>query len=223
MRILFPILILVAAAPPLSAQHAHHRDTLPGRSDVCRVAAEVIEMGDSRDFRRVSGYGPERREAWAYSMIRRCGIQGGAVIASEMLRRQHSRDLAQLQRVTAVTQELRDGRIFSAARAIARDPAASEPARVFALRTLGWALDPARVMSYGGLSGTTPGARCSEGTLISLEIRPGEPLPAGYAGQVKSLARTLADSAGMPQTVRRAAACVDLIAPAARHDLAPRR
>jgi hypothetical protein len=115
----------------------------------------------------------------------------------------HSRDTLQLELITAPTRALLDGNLFQNALRIAADADASSEARVFAIRTLVWTLEPRLSLRFGGLVTT----RCSEGASLHLDTWEGTPLPGNRHKQVEELSRRLLEVRTTPVQVRRAAGC----------------
>jgi hypothetical protein len=106
--------------------------------------------------------------------------------------------------ITAPTRELLDASLFQNALRIAADADASPEARVFAIRTLMWALEPRLSVQFGGLITS----RCSPGATLHLDTWEGTPLPANRHEQVEALTRRLLDVQTTPDQVRHAAVCV---------------
>lgn len=171
---------------------------------LCAIALEIVRTGDSRAYTRaVTGYPDEYKQAWAYSRIRTCGAAGAAALATRIQAEGSSRDLARLEMITAPTRELRDGSLFEAAVRLARDGGASSEARVFAFRTLMWALEPRLTLEYGGLITD----RCVGGYTLHLDTWDGTPLPENRRSRIREVAERTFSLQATPAAVRKAAAC----------------
>ncbi|HEX8393736.1 MAG TPA: hypothetical protein VF665_15455 [Longimicrobium sp.] len=154
---------------------------------------------------------PAGRAEWAAVTVESCrGV--GDDLARAISAARASTDTALLDRLTFVTAWLRDGRVFTTALEIARDPAASAEARIFAIRTLIWTLNPGTGLNYASL--ITPADRalppCTTGDGPSLErhVNVGAPLPSGWVDQASSTASRLVQAASEPAIVRQAAHCL---------------
>jgi hypothetical protein len=162
----------------------------------CRAAVEGVREG-----RRVEG------DPTAYFVLRSCGPDAAGAIADALLNLRTSADSALLRQLTLPVSDLRDARIFRASMQVARDPAASDAARSFALRNLAW-----YVQAYADLESFNPwqglGVGCM-GVAFGREPIEHRPLPADYRDRIRALALGLfRDRENAPSAVRNAAYCV---------------
>lgn len=189
---------------PLGAQVTPRND--PEAIRRCDIAIEIVRTGDSPDFARTLTRYPERDKLpWAFSHIRSCGARGAAVLAAQMGAKKAVRDTAELRVLTDPTRNLLDGNIFQAAARIADDAAASQEARVFALRTLVWSLEPRLDLRFDGL--VSGNGRCILGAALHISTWEGSPLPGNRRKRVEEVARRLSTSTAASVPVRNAAAC----------------
>src|ERR1044071_7803060 len=133
------LLLLVASASCALAQA--DPDSVKRRND-CRLAGQVLSTGH-----------PATHYEWALEKAWHCP-DAAAGIASRLRASAASRDTAVLEALTRPTQRLRDGQIFAIALAIVGHNAASLEARVYAARTLLYALRPDSGIEHNG--GTNP-------------------------------------------------------------------
>jgi len=188
----------VAATLATGLQAQASPDSIKRRND-CRLAEQVIRTGH-----------PAPRLLWASQVLRTC-TSAGPSIADAMTTNRLSTDTAFLNAATYPTIQLRDGEVYRAALAVAGDKTASIPARVLALRTLVWTLEPGGSVSYAELSDELPEGRrrrCNSlGAHLHLQITRGAPIPNDYAEAIHRLARGLENDPTEPRQIQRAAVC----------------
>ena len=195
------LLLLMASASCALAQA--DPDSVKRRND-CRLAGQVLSTGQ-----------PATHYDWALEKAWHCP-DAAAGIASLLRASTASRDAAALEALTRPTQRLRDGQIFSVAIAIVGNKAASQEARVYAARTLLYALRPDSGIEYDALidrnqqcygGGPGPHQSYTNGTT---------PLPGDYAQQVRSMGeRIMRDASETPQ-LRHVGMCLYLAREAVR-------
>jgi hypothetical protein len=196
-RYLFIAGLMLAAVPSLAAQQA-------SEAQRCAIAIEIVRTGDSRHFtREATGYPDEYKMRWAYSWIRGCGARGGAALARRLSLSANSRDTAWLRLISNPSRTLMDGAVFQAAARLATNPAATEESRVFALRTLMWAIEPRLSISYGSITTW----RCTTGVTFHSDTLEGAPLPGNRRQQVAAVATRILESGQVPDPVGAAARC----------------
>jgi hypothetical protein len=202
-----PISYLLLTATALQTQPAvGESGRTAGRQPLtrCDIAIEIVTTGDSRAYSKARvGYPEEYKQRWAYSHIRPCGARGAAALASRISATRHSRDTLHLELITAPTRELLDAALFQNALRIVADAGASPEARVFAIRTLMWALQPKLSLRFGGLAT----GRCIAGFTLHLDTWDGTPLPGNRHEQVEALSRRILEVQTTPNQVRHAVVC----------------
>ncbi len=189
--------LMLGAVPSLAAQQA-------SEDQRCAIAIEIVRTGDSRHFtREATGYPDEYKMRWGYSWIRGCGARGWAALAHRLSLSANSRDTAWLHLISFPSRTLMDGAVFQAAARLATNQAASAESRVFALRTLMWAMEPRLSISYGSITTRD----CTTGVSLHGETREGTPLPGNRRQQVTAVATRILESGQAPDPVRAAARC----------------
>jgi hypothetical protein len=196
------IALLAACAPPAVLAQADP-DSVHHQND-CRFAAQVVATGQ-----------PAARREWALSIIETCRA-GGAALAQAIRTSRSSTDVGYLDTLTRPAIRLRDGDVFAASMEIAGDPSASTPARVFAIRTLMWAMFPGGGIAYEDLADMVQGRQRScfgHGPSTHTDVVQGTPLPGDYVARAKALANRLNADGSEARAVRRAAVCLTLLEP----------
>ena len=112
--------VLLAAPTDIRAQAATSQPGDMQRRNDCRLAAQVLRMGE-----------PHPRRAWALGVIRNCAEEGPAVVAG--LWADPALDSAEVERLVPASRVLRDGRLAAAVLAAARSPARPEVVRLWAM------------------------------------------------------------------------------------------
>lgn len=182
--------IASAQAEPDSVKHRNN----------CRLAEQVIATGH-----------PAPHDQWALDLIGGCP-EGGEALANALRLASQSTDTAYLDRLTRPTLFLRDGNIFAAALTIASERSATETARVFALRSLIYAMRPTAGIDYGVLATDQP-TFCVGSASPHRSFTQGAPLPHDYAEQIHTLAwRIVRDTSESP-ILRHAAQCAAMATP----------
>ena len=194
----FAYLAILALSPSLLSAQADI-DAIRRRND-CRLAIQIVSRGT-----------PDAHRDWALMKIAACGREGAAALAPVLLSLRTTRDTAVLNRYFAPTRLLRDRRIFEAATRMATDPGAATEARVFAIRTLVWALNPGYFLHYGDLAGGARRRNCTGSFGTHVDLSKGEPLPADYAQEVRRVGIALNADPSVPAEVRSAAVCARLL------------
>lgn len=187
--------LLVAFLPGCALAQANP-DSIKHRNN-CRLAAQVLE----------TGY-PSPRYEWALEQAWRCP-EAAPGLAAEMKRWRTTRDTTLLNALTQPTIELRDGRIFETAMEIAGDEQATTEARIFAIRTLIYAMRPGGGISYRNLA--ERGEYCygfnpSQHQIITR----GTALTGDYVQRVNALGLRLAGDSSEPDAIRHAGMCAGL-------------
>jgi hypothetical protein len=199
----FACLSVLAGCAPRAVLAQANPDSVHHGND-CRLAAQVISTGH-----------PAHRAEWALAKIQNCR-DGGHTLAQAISARRSSSDVEALDAVTRPAIRLRDGEVFSASLEIAGDRGASPQARVFAIRTLMWAMFPGGGIEYSDLADLVQGRQRScfgHGPSTETEITQGTPLPRDYVDRAKALARRLNEDETEVHSVRRAAVCLALVQP----------
>jgi hypothetical protein len=199
--------VALAALLPARCLGQANPDSVKHRND-CRLATQVLTTGH-----------PAAKYQWALDKSWTCP-EAAPAIAQRLESHATSRDTAALNALTAPTMYLRDGRIFAVALRIAGSKAASPEARVFAVRTLIYALRPDGQITYAAL--ITPDAFCyGGGPSFHQKFTQGSPLPSDYVQQVNAVGQRLMRDSSEPAVIRRVGRCAamarELILPANRH------
>jgi hypothetical protein len=198
MRVL-RVLVLCAACVAPATLHAQETPHEIRRRNDCRLAEQVIRTGHPA---------PHLRRA--YERARYCPNIGRAV-AEAMNRSRTSNDTALLNAITSPMMNLRDGRVYETAMAVARDRSASVPARVFAIRALVWLLRPGVVIEYADLTDEPgdpePRACIRSGTPLHLRLSRGEPIPENYVEAIHRFGSDTQADPSEPRAIKRAAVC----------------
>jgi hypothetical protein len=197
--------LLVSAGVPVGLQAQSEQSDSVDLRNRCRLAVQTIATTH-----------PAPHSGWAVQFIQNCP-EGGRVLANAFREARSSRDTALLDAITRPAIRLRDGGLFSAALEIAGDRGASPEARVYAIRTLMWAMYPGGAIHYADLADVIPNHQRScfgAGPSTHTVVTPGETaMPADYVTQAKTLARRINADAAEPHRVRRAAVCLMLVQP----------
>jgi hypothetical protein len=181
---------------PRSAKAQAEPDSVKHRNN-CRLAAQILATGE-----------PAIHTQWALDQSWRCPETAEAL--SQRLRAAAgSRDTAALNAITAPAIELRDGRLFEAALAVASDQGATVEARIFAIRTLIHSMRPGGLITYDGLA-DREGDCYGGGPSVHQQITAGSPLPSDYVERVHTLGRQLMSNTAAPPSIRHAGMCAAL-------------
>jgi hypothetical protein len=197
------LLLAVALLVPIMGRAQANPDSVHQRND-CRLAVQVLTTGR-----------PAVKTGWAIRQMRMCPSTA-ADLAEGLRAARTSQDTGALNRLTAPTDWLRDGNIFSAAVEVLRDRSASPQARVYATRVLMWAFVPGEEIRYGHLvdvDGDGDWTCGGMGPSLHGELVRGTPLPAGWEAAAQALGRTLALSPDEHVLVRQAATCLAVAIP----------
>jgi hypothetical protein len=174
----------------------------------CDSAAQVLRTGN-----------PPSRSEWATAFIHSCGadaIANANVAALNRLRL--TPDSGELEQVWNQLQDFRDARVYRVAVEIARDPQATETARIDALL---WLLRLRAPSNFATKSDVTGGFD-SGGNVVGGCGRfshlagpspyiDGQPLPAGFAAEITALGGSISSDASQPLNVRTAARCAQTL------------
>lgn len=186
---------LLAGEParPLSAQ--------PPTEQACEAAKSVLAAGER------SG-----RLTWAATAIPRCRTQGGQALAAALQAHARSRNVPLLDTLTRAAAQLRDAGLYQAAYEVAGSSGATAEARVFAIRTLLYTLNPFLRFTHAELSGVGAERNCGGHSAAVHDLRhwTGSPLPRGYDDRIRELGRRLAQDPATPPAVKGAAFCASL-------------
>jgi hypothetical protein len=196
-------MLAVSVLVPLSAQAQANPDSVKHRNE-CRLAVQVLTTGR-----------PAVKTGWAVRQMRTCP-ETAEELAQGLRAARTSRDTSQLNLLTAPTDWLRDGRIFSAAAEVLQDRTAAPTARVYAARVLMWAYVPGQEIRFGHLVDVDGDGDWSCGGLgpsLHGELARGAPLPSGWMEQGRTLGRSIALAADEPAIVRQAATCLAMVIP----------
>lgn len=187
-----------------TADSVHHRNH-------CRLAEQVLVAGE-----------PANKRGWALSYIHMCGVEGGRVASTVLMR--HRSDVAfhvGLDEVVSAVSSLVDRDLARTALELAADQAAGAAARVQALRVLFSQVAPLEDVSYARLIRRTGErvARDSLGnTIVFVEpltggashgpFSVGVPLSGDEIQRIGEEIGAVATDTGSPADVRAAAANV---------------
>jgi hypothetical protein len=168
-------------------------------ADDCARAAGVVARADAS--------GGEQQ--WAHAVVAACPEQIGAALASAVRGSGTRADQSARERISSMARRVRDGRVFEAAAAVARDPAAGAAPRRTALTVLAYQLDRAGYIDPVRLAEARDDEVCPRSYLShDLPSADGAPLPSGAATTARTLAKALAADSSQPASVRVAARCV---------------
>jgi hypothetical protein len=192
--ILWMLLICAGCAPRLIvlAEYRSPVSDAEWASEACQRPAGALAADDSTTTRFLRVY------------VGSCEPGGRPPLAQALRDHRFSRDTAALDELARQTSEFVDSAVFAAAIEIARDPDASTEARVSALRTLIYTLQPGSFVTLAQLAsrscfGHGPGFHTSLGL--------GAPLPGDHVSRIRELGATLRDAPSNPPGLRNAAAC----------------
>lgn len=190
------------------------------RPDDCEQAATLLRAYDQAAVASggtaSQGEGKKEQRQMAAATLQQCGALGGTAGASTVRATRTLTDTVALEELVGPFRYFRDTAVVNAVSEVARDPAASVEARVFALRAI-WVLRTGKIwIAYGRMLPTAestpanPVADCDFGLRVS-DAEPfwadGAVPPAGFEDQLKALAEQLFQDASQPMAVRAAARC----------------
>lgn len=209
------VLALFAVSHPLPAQGNGTSDQPECRQAAQRLHAydqSVIQSGGHAN----EGNGKQEQRQIDAARLLTCGAGGGIDAAATITQTRLLTDTSALDELVGPFRNFRDTAVVNAAMAVADDPTAAVPARVFALRTL-WIIASGKYwMGYEELLPTdaatdaAPAARCGSGVALT-DAAPywvvGAEPAAGFEAQIRALAERLRTDASQPLPVRAAATC----------------
>lgn len=168
-----------AAGAPLHAQEAGN-----AASKECQQAATVLRAFDEAVVRSGGraheGDGKLKERELAAQQLAQCGPFGGMTAAWTIRTTRTLSDTAVLRSLLAVFGNVRDTAEVAAAMSVAGDPAASVPARIYALRAI-WVLHKGNTTPGLSTISCCPGRsseasglrRATSACMWSMDIRPG--------------------------------------------------
>ena len=180
-----------AQAEPVLVQH---------RND-CRLAAQTLSTGH-----------PGPKTTWAIRIAPTCEEDGAAALASAVRGLRASTDTATLHLLRRQAGSFRDADVFAALLDVAGDPAASVPARIYALLAIESIVRPSERYTFEDATSEIDAdglPRCSRLTsrISDYDQVQGSPLPEDYRTRIHDLLRSIrADSSTTP-LVRAATNC----------------
>ena len=186
-------LVGVAACAPATMTAQANPDSIHHRND-CRRAEQVLSTGH-----------PAPHEEWALGVVWNCRDAGPA-LAAALTAARTSADTAYLHALTAPFIQLRDGHVFEAALSVAGDRAASQPARVAAIRTLMYAVRPGGYVDPAALPNPST-VNCFGMPSPHSEVLNGAPLPSDYLAQVRALMWQIQNDTSEAAGIRHSANC----------------
>jgi hypothetical protein len=193
-------LLLLGCAP--SASLAQQPAPM-NHAELCEAVIARAQRGD----RSIKA-----RRPWAIGSLPTCGPAAGLVIAELMHATRFSNDQATLDSLTQLGLRFSDGAVFNEALSIAGDRSSSVVARVLAVRTLIYALQPFHRLSYEQLTGMGSGIPNSIGSQLGSVARSlGAPIPPDARGKVIALVDRLVADKSEPPGLRAAAGCVRVL------------
>ena len=185
----------------------------------CRHSARVVQAYDQAVVRSAGRMterdGKLQQRNLAAQRLLGCGAFGGLTAAWSIRETRMLADTTTLRKLVAVFGNFRDTAVVNAAMSVASDPAASVPARVYALRTI-WVLRKGnagiayeQLLPWEEFRGEWS-ARCEIGVNV-VDGHPfwteGATLPPGFESDLRAFARRLAFDRSQPVEVRTAAKC----------------
>jgi hypothetical protein len=150
---------------------------------------------------------------WAISIIPTCREEGGAAaLASAIRRLRTSTDTATLHLLRRQAGSFRDADVFAALTEVAGDPAASAPARVYALLAIGKIFRPNEWTSFADATTDLDAnglPRCSRQTTTISDYNQvqGAPLPGDFRQRVYELLMRIGADSSTPPMVMAATNC----------------
>lgn len=137
------------------------------------------------------------RPAWWTAT--RCGVAGGAALASAFRQLQTESAAAPLRAAEAVLRTIRDASVFSAALAVSTASGATPGARMLGVRVL--------LSQHSTAVLITQSLPCRRITVVGTPTAPGAALPADYPRQALVALRSIAADAAAPAELRSLASC----------------
>ena len=173
------------------------------RRNECRLAEQVIRTGH-----------PANKTDWAWTYLGYCPREMQIpLLVMRMQQARRSTDLAIVETALMRASTLRDGTLFREVVAIAGDPQATIPARVYAFVTLAALSNPSRDPDYDlfvrlGELGDSAIGPCSARRSHPARWDEGTPLPVNYREEITTVAKRVAQDNTQPRQVRGAARCL---------------
>ena len=196
----FAALLTVMLASSAAAQNGDQVET-------CKKAVKTVENGH-----------PAHKETSALAKLASCGKDGATVMARAVTESRTEADPTVLLHFYWDVDLWRDAQVMDAAIALARDPSAATPSRVFAIRHILGLLNRRAEFDYAGLlegvrvvteaSGAqyvTGGCRFAMGSEVA--DLSGTALPADFRTRLRAVLLQLSGDTGVTSAVRNAAAC----------------
>lgn len=165
-------------------------------SEACQRSVAVLAAGDSAATKFLRLY------------VGSCQPAGNALLARTIGDNRRTTDTALLDAVTSRTIEVLDSAVFESVYDIASDSSASEVARIYAWRSLAYAVRPGRFRSVTDMA--APERTCPElspGSHWRLTL--GGPLPADHRDRIRQLSTAVQADESAPDAVRHAAHCTE--------------
>jgi hypothetical protein len=207
MRLLLSFAAVAITACAACATTAQSRRAVPRKALTCDGSMKTVETER-----------PAYEQTAALEYLKWCGRAGAAITAQIVSASRTERDAPALENFYDIVDDWRDAQIMDAASEVARDPGATVPARVHAIKHLLRLVYSNSVYTYdrliaGPYRATLDGQhrmpRCRVGFASELADRVGTPLRAEYEATIRRALGTLADDSTAPTPVRNAAACVE--------------
>jgi hypothetical protein len=199
MRISLILLLLCGFSLGAAAQA---ETTIVKHGSNCRLAVQTLESGH-----------PGPKTMWAMGIIPTCVEEGGAAaLASAIRGLRTSTDTATLHLMRRQAGSFRDADVFDALTEVAGDPAASAPARVYALLAIGSIIYPSELVTFADATIDLDAKglpRCSRQTTTITDYNQvqGTPLPADFRQRVYELLRRIRADSSTPPMVMAATNC----------------
>ena len=165
------------------------------------------------------GNGKQEQRQLAVAQLLRCGATAGNTAAATIRGTRLLTDTAALVELVGPFGNFLDTAVVGAAMSVAADASASEPARIYALRTM-WVLRTGkywigfdRMLPTSAATTARPAALCADGLQVT-DATPywtyGAQPPSGFGAVLVALARQLVADRSQPLAVRSAATCAGL-------------
>ena len=201
-RMIRSLLLTILFAAASSVAGAQTESVLVEHRNNCRLEVQTLESGH-----------PGPKTTWAIGIIPTCVEEGGAAaLASAVRGLRASTDTATLHLLRRQAGRFRDADVFAALTEVVGDPAASAPARVYALLAIGSIIYPNERTTFADATTDLDAEgrpRCNRQTTYITDYHQvqGPPLPADFQMRVDELLRRIRADSSTPPMVMAATNC----------------
>lgn len=199
-KVLYALVLIgtTAISSRTLAQRANAQPALSTASDKdCTKAAKTVDKGH-----------PAKKLDPARAFLMYCPKQRAEFYVNSFADLRTSRDTAELSRISLESSQVRDGAIFNAVAAVARDASATVEARIYALTTM------ERLVSPGAYTPVRMLSTVTAGCAVAVESDAGQqagttPFPTDALEQLRTMARQLVANVSTPPLLLSAASCIN--------------